>query len=532
MKPYQSGPKTYFSAILGFILLVTVWINLTPVQFGGPAVYLIIDGVSMEPFFYTGDLVILHQTDTYEMGDIAAYYEPFSGGIIIHRIIGQAGERFVLLGDNKPHIDIYKPKLSEMVGRYWFHIPVVGNVVSQFRVKNDSLFSQALIIGLGLFMIIPLAGHQKRHRRDHKAKKEQLPMGQVNKKDFALFLIVLALASAAFAYFAFSLPLFHPVSDTIAYQQRGTFNYSASAPPGIYNSDVAQTGEPIFRALINRVTVNFDYEFSSELPSSVTGTYRIRAEISHSSGWNSTLELAPEAPFSDKHFSASTVIDLSQVQVVLDNLEQQTGLQSQQYRLDIVPVISINGTLDGQPLHDEFLPHLAFDLDRVQMKLADTGSASYETLPTDPLKPSQAGQLKLEHQAPNTLSIFKFPLDVSFARQMTVGGVVLSLSGLLILGWLAFQANRGGEAAQIAFKYSALLLPIQDGGVAPATDVVEMAAIDHLAHLAGRDGRMILYYVHGASHHYLVKDGATTYHYQANHQPGRANSHLSKTVSS
>jgi signal peptidase I len=530
MKPYQSGPKTHFITILGFILLVTVWINLTPVQFGGRAVYLIIDGVSMEPFFYTGDLVILYQTDTYEMGDVAAYYEPFSGGIIIHRIIGQAGERFVFLGDNKPRIDIYKPKLSEMVGRYWFHIPAVGKVVSQFRVQNDSLLSQALVIGLGLFMIIPLAGNQKQPRRDRKAKKEQAPMAQVNKKDFALFLITLALASSAFAYFAFSLPLFHPVSDNISYEQQGTFNYSASAPPGIYNSDVAQTGDPIFRSLISQVTINFDYEFSSELPSSVTGTYRIRAEISHSNGWNSTLELSPETPFSDKHFSTSTIINLSQVQVVLDNLEQQTGLQSQQYRLDIVPVISINGALDGQPLQDEFSPRLAFDLDRVQMKLADTGSASYDTPPIDPLKPLQTGQLRIEHQAPNTLSIFKFALDVSLVRYIAVGGIVLSLSGLLILGWLAFQANQGDEAAQIAFKYSALLLPIQDGGVTPATDVVEMAAIDHLVHLAGRDGRMILHYVQGASHHYLVKDGATTYHYQVNNHPIKAKSQFSKTV--
>jgi signal peptidase I len=48
-----------FSAALGFIAIVLVWIFFAPVQIGGQAFYVIINGNSMEPNFHWGDLVVL-----------------------------------------------------------------------------------------------------------------------------------------------------------------------------------------------------------------------------------------------------------------------------------------------------------------------------------------------------------------------------------------------------------------------------------------------------------------------------------------
>jgi signal peptidase I len=512
MKSYHTSPNSPFLAITGFILLVAVWINLAPVQFGGQAVYLIIDGVSMEPRFFTGDLVILHQTNSYEISDIAAYREPNTGGIIIHRIIGQDGERFTLLGDNKPRPDGYRPTLSEMVGRYWMYIPKLGRLASQFRVKDGALPTKTLLVELGLFiLIIPLAGQQKRQHRRRKSRKEQtramsgFNLDKINKTDLALFLTALALASAAAAYFAFSAPPSRTVSDNESYEHHGTFSYSAKAPPGIYKSDMAQTGEPIFRTLINKVTVNFDYEFTSALSSNVSGTYRVMARISHSNGWNTTLELLPQTPFSDNGFSANTIVDLAQIQRFLDNLEQQTGLGGQSYRLAIVPEVSVNGVVNGQTVTEKFSPELAFDLSAPQMQLADSN-----------LQPSQIGQLKVERQIANSLSILNIAFDVLVVRKVAIAGVVISVGSLLILGWLFYRANLQDEATRIQFKYGTFLLPVQASVAEESEDVVEMAAIDDLVCLAKQDGRIILHHANGTRHHYLVKDGATSYHYQTN----------------
>ena len=538
MKLKQSNPKAPFITTVGFLAIIPViWLYLLPVQFGGRAVYLIISGRSMEPTFYEGALVFLHQTDNYKIGDIAAYYEPFTGGIIIHRIIAKRGERFILLGDNKPRIDPLQPTLSEMVGKYWFHLPALGKIARSFRVNHGDWPTQTLVTVAGFILMIPKVMRKSQPQKRSHSRKEQ-PVSQSNQHkisitDLVLFLVALAFASSLLAFLAFSTPSSHLVNDNQAYEQWGTFSYAAKAPPGIYSADEVQTGQPVFRRLINKVAVIFDYEFTSELPANVHGTYRVIAELSHDNGWNSTFELLPQTPFDTHTFSTRAILDLAQIQTLIDNLEQQTGLHGQRYTLAIIPEVAVSGSLNSQPLQDEFSPRLDFELDAVQLRL-ESSPASANQPPPDPLKPSQVGQVKGKRLAPNTLSIFNFMLDVSTARQIAIVGLAISLGSLPFLGVLLFRAHRADEAARIQFKHGKLLIPIQASSVAKAEEVVEMAAIDDLVRLAEREGRMILYHANGTGHHYLLKDGPITYHYHlkpTNDDHSNAENHLSKRIS-
>ena len=60
----MSSHKRWFQAVLAAFLIVCVvsaWILFAPLQLGGQAAYVIVNGNSMEPGFYLGDLVIVRQ---------------------------------------------------------------------------------------------------------------------------------------------------------------------------------------------------------------------------------------------------------------------------------------------------------------------------------------------------------------------------------------------------------------------------------------------------------------------------------------
>ncbi len=507
----------------GFVFLGLIWIVFAPTQFGGKATYLVISGISMEPRFHDNDLVILYKASNYQVGDIAAYYDGITGGAIIHQIIAQEDDRFILQGINNSWIDPYHPTQTDMLGKFWLHLPSGGKLVT--RIQALPLWIKStLAAGLIILIIAPAIVSQDRQqgkRRRQKPTKERRSVGHFgqNKADIIFFFVSLVIASALLAFFAFSRPLSHTVSNNLTYEQIGEFSYSAAAPPGVYNSNTVQTGEPIFRQLINQITVNFDYQLVTDLPTELNGIYRLDIEIKHDNGWNKTITLIPDTPFNGPILSISNAIDLSQVQNVIDSLEQQTALQNQRYTLAVVPVVSVNGKLAGQPLKDEFLSRLVFNFDETQMQLMDSS--------TPTLNPTQTGSLPRMSEAANTLSLLGFSLTVSTARQIAIIGLAISLGGLLFFGLFMFRAMQGDEESRIQFKHGSLLIAVQDNNLETTSEqVVDVATIDDLVRLAERNGHMILHYARGATHDYLVKDDGLTYRYQAHRQKIKARSQM------
>src|SRR5262249_38945214 len=123
--------------------------------------------------------------------------------------------------------------------------------------------------------------------------------------DILLFgLAALACASLLLAIFAFLRPTTCTVTDDIAYEQTGTFSYSATAPVGVYDSDGVQTGDPVFRQVTSVVDVQFVYHLTAEQATSIHGSSRLVAEISDTSGWKRAIELQPSTDFSGATFTA------------------------------------------------------------------------------------------------------------------------------------------------------------------------------------------------------------------------------------
>jgi signal peptidase I len=110
---------------------------LRPVVLGGPASYVMVSGVSMEPTYHDGDMVILTKSENYKDGDVIAYRVPAGefgeGNIIIHRVIGRDERGYVTQGDNRTGKDSWRPNEGDILGRTKVHLPGLGRHLETLR---------------------------------------------------------------------------------------------------------------------------------------------------------------------------------------------------------------------------------------------------------------------------------------------------------------------------------------------------------------------------------------------------------------
>jgi signal peptidase I len=121
---------------VAFSLAALGWIvTLRPARMGGPASFVMVQGVSMNPTYHTGDLVITHRRSSYAVGDVVAYTVPKvdvgAGLTVIHRIVGGSpAAGFVTQGDNNPTPDDWRPTLAEVEGKAWMVVPHGGKILA------------------------------------------------------------------------------------------------------------------------------------------------------------------------------------------------------------------------------------------------------------------------------------------------------------------------------------------------------------------------------------------------------------------
>jgi signal peptidase len=139
-------------AALGFLWLVF----LRPPFLGGSTSYVLVGGISMEPGLHTGDLVLVRRQADYAVGDVVAYRVPDGeqgeGAMVIHRVVGGDGVGgFRTRGDNSDSglDDPWQPRASDVVGRLWLRVPLVGPLVVLLR----STVGFAMMAGLIAFWI-------------------------------------------------------------------------------------------------------------------------------------------------------------------------------------------------------------------------------------------------------------------------------------------------------------------------------------------------------------------------------------------
>jgi signal peptidase I len=149
--------------VAGWVVIAAVvaaWaFLLRPQLLGGPAAYVVVSGVSMEPSLHSGDLVVVHRRSSYRMGDTVLYRVPAgetgAGSLIIHRIIGgSAASGWIIQGDNRDVPDLWRPKNDDLVGSLWVSVPGAGSILSQ---TMSPLALATISTLLALFLGLPAA---------------------------------------------------------------------------------------------------------------------------------------------------------------------------------------------------------------------------------------------------------------------------------------------------------------------------------------------------------------------------------------
>ena len=219
-----------------------------------------------------------------------------------------------------------------------------------------------------------------------------------------------------------------------------------------YPDGHVSTGEPVFQRLVPRLRVTFSYRLESELPVAASGRIALDARISDGRGWERTLPLAAERPFSNGGSTVSGVLDLERLQRITEEVRELTGSDQTAYTVAVLPRVDVAGRVGGEPVDATFSPALSFDAGDLRLQPSLQGAEGVG--PFAPREPGSGTRV-----VPAEVSLGALSLSVATARRVSL----LGIAALLLLGGLALAPGRrrqgGDEHERILARYGHLLLP-------------------------------------------------------------------------
>ncbi len=500
MKRSQRWSSIVFNLIL-FVGLVVVWIAFAPAKLGGQASYVMVNGISMEPNYHTGDLVIVRKAQTYQVGDVVTYRDAEMGTYVIHRIIGIEQGKFVIKGDNNSWVDAYHPNPDEIVGKQWVYAPKAG-ITMQWLRRPLNLSLTVLLLG-GVLMTNMISKPPKGKK---KGNSPSVKLGGM--LEGTLYVLgVLFIGFLGLFIFALTRPSTR-IADKIQYQQDGNYLYSATGTPGVYDTETVRTGEPVFPRLTCFLNIGFSYNMLGNQLQGTSGNHQMFARVmDKASGWQRTIPLIPQTAFTGNSYYATAILDLCQLETMVNLVETETGLRTNTYTVEIVTNIAVTANASGQVITDTFEPTLAFKYDKVHLYLANTNSE------IDPMHITKEGLAGSSNMQANTLSLLGWKPTVDFIRIFALLGLGISLSGLAIAGWFVFNTASQSEEALIRMRYGSMLMDTYERSLDATLPVFDVTSIDDLAKMAERQNTMILHMTQNFLHYYLVQSNEITYRY-------------------
>lgn len=127
-----------------YTIIVKMILKVDVPMVGGYSALIVLSG-SMEPTIMTGEVIVVHAENDYNVGDILTYRD---GSILVtHRIIEKNDSTFITRGDanntNDPPVE-----KSRAVGKTIFHIPYLGKLILFVQKPVGLVSVLAILIGL------------------------------------------------------------------------------------------------------------------------------------------------------------------------------------------------------------------------------------------------------------------------------------------------------------------------------------------------------------------------------------------------
>ena len=325
---------------------------------------------------------------------------------------------------------------------------------------------------------------------------------------YRLFFYVLGILALILGIVAYIQPTEVELPDNIAYRHTGLYAYSASAPSEVYQGGKLESGAAIFPAVSCQVDTHYYYLFNSSEAASLQGTYQWTAEVSSSNGWKQNILSLPKTSFEGISLSTSVTLDVCAVEQVIQQVESITGVHNYQYFLSLSPNIRVTGELGGMPFEDAISAPLVFVVEPQQIFL------QVENTESDPLQPTQSGEIVRWSKSVNTLSIFSLKVPVPSARWIALGCLLLSAIALALPELILRRAAESDEALMARTKFGQKLVEVSELSIDASSQFVRVRNLDDLAGLADRLGEKVLLQADPDRANYYVLSGRTIYLYQ------------------
>lgn len=448
-------------------------------------------GISMNPVYFAGDLVLVAPRRTYAVGDIAAFPKPGDEQtLVLHRIIGGDAEGgFVFQGDNNDSIDPVTPTADELVGSPVLHVPGGGVWLGRLTSPPALAAYTFLLLTLGATS----ARTRRRRRKELRTmspRHRTTPPGPLACMPDRLKPVAAGAVAAGVLGLALSGAAWTGSVDTKAGPSERTgasmaFSYTAHVPQSAaYDGTTVTAPQPVFRKLADALEVSYRY-------AGPPGELSVTAELSTDSGWTSSLPLS-DAVEVDDGFEGSVSLDLAALERRAGAAAEVIGATVGTVALAVVPTVTLE---DGSA----FSPRFGMSLDATAVR--PDGDLVVTEAPTTTGATVPSGQV----------SVLGREVEATTARVL---GAALVLIGLLTAAAVAAATRLAApvaEAERVRRRHGDLILRVMPVALVAGRPVVDVPDVDSLVKLAERYGLLVLTWSRGGTDTYVVQDESTTY---------------------
>lgn len=335
--------------------------------------YVTTAGVSMEPTYSAGDLVLVSRDGDYGVGDAVAYRDPGSGATVLHRIIdGDAADGFVLRGDNNESIDPHEPTADELTGRAVAHVPGVGGILGSPVTKGAIALTVAGLVG-SLALPTPKKNRTMTEPAAPRTRtsRHQRPRSRVRTVWLAALALDVVLVAGVVAAFALrpAPAAAEPPADDAPLEQHVELGYGADvARTETYSDGRIETGDTVFRALVDEIEVFARTAGPDDV--TVDGFVQVDLTVSSSAGWSRTAPLVERTDL-DGDLDLTAAIPFVHLDRLAERVAFETGVSAG--TLDLTVALTGEARVgDGEPVDLEATLPLRLSGQTVTLSGAET----------------------------------------------------------------------------------------------------------------------------------------------------------------